>query len=356
VLSDQTDGRAIVNRNDLATAMKQIVRDTSAYYLIGYNSSQTPTDGKFHEIKVRVKRPGAQVRSRKGYWALTAEETARATAKPKPGPPKAVTDALASVSRPSRTQVIRTWIGTSRGENGKTKVTFVWEPVARTAADAQRDQPARVSLMAVGADGAPYFRGKIPEGVTASAAPAASGTSGSNGNGATPAGAPRASRVIFEVPPGKMELRVSVEGTSSQVLDTEMREVTVPDLTAPTTLLGTPAVYRARTVRELQQLKADPDAAPVALREFSRTDKLFVRVPAYAAGGSTPQLTARVLNRAGDPINQLPVAPPASPGGDPQIDLALSAFPPGEYILEIKAAGDGGPSDSRELVGFRIIG
>jgi VWFA-related protein len=354
VLSDQTDGRAIVNRNDLATAMKQIVRDTSAYYLIGYNSSQTPTDGKFHEIKVRVKRPGAQVRARKGYWALTPEETARATAKPKPGPPKAVSDALASVSRPSRTQVIRTWIGTSRGENGKTKVTFVWEPANRTAGDAQRDQPARVSLMAVGADGAPYFRGKIPEGVVASAAAPTSGTSGGNG---VAAGAPRAgSRAVFEVPPGKMELRVSVEGTSSQVLDTEMREVTVPDLTAPATTLGTPAVYRARTVRELQQLKADPDAPPAATREFSRSDKLFVRVPAYAPGGTTPQLTAHVLNRAGDPINELPVTPPASPGGEPQIDLALSAFPPGEYILEIKPAGDGAPSDSRELVGFRIVG
>ena len=344
-LADQSDGRAIVNRNDLATAMKQIVRDTSAYYLIGYNSSQTPTDGKFHEIKVKVKRPGAQVRARKGYWALTAEETARATAKPKLGPPKAVTDALASVSRPSRTQVIRTWIGTSRGENGKTKVTFVWEPTAHTAADGQRDQPVRVSLMAVGADGAPYFRGKIPEGVVASAA-----------NGTAAPAVPRAaSRVVFEVPPGKMELRVSVEGTSSQVLDTEMREVTVPDLTAPTTTLGTPAVYRARTVRELQQLKADPDAAPIALREFSRTDRLFVRVPAYAAGGSTPKLTARVLNRAGDPISELPIAA-ATAGGDPQIDLALSAFPPGEYILEIKAAGDGAASESRELVGFRIVG
>ena len=96
--------------------------------------------------------------------------------------------------------------------------------------------------------------------------------------------------------------------------------------------------------------------APSRLREFSRTDRLFVRVPAYAAGGSTPKLTARVLNRAGDPISELPVAAPATPGGDPQIDLALSAFPPGEYILEIKAAGDGAPSESRELVGFRIVG
>jgi VWFA-related protein len=351
-LSEQSDGRAIVNRNDLGAAMKQIVKDTSAYYLIGYNSSQTPTDGKFHEIKVRVKRSGVQVRSRKGYWALTAEETAKATAKPKPGPPKAVTDALAAVSRPNRNQIIRTWIGTSRGENGKTKVTFVWEPVAHTAADGQRDQPSRVSLMAVGANGTSYFRGRIPD--TAAA---------SNGNGAPAAtgsgsAAPRApSRVVFEAPPGKMELRVSVEGTSSQVLDTEMREVTVPDLTAPNAALGTPAVYRARTPRELQQLKADADAPPVALREFSRTDRLLVRVPAYAPGGASPALTARMLNRAGDAISDLPVTASATPGGDAQFDLALSSFPPGEYILEIKAAGgDGASSDSRELVAFRIVG
>src|SRR6478736_2678682 len=69
-LAENTDGRAIVNRNDIATGMKQITRDSSAYYLIGYNSAQAPTDGKFHEIKVKVKRPGLQVRARKGYWAL----------------------------------------------------------------------------------------------------------------------------------------------------------------------------------------------------------------------------------------------------------------------------------------------
>ena len=45
--------------------MTQIAKDSSAYYLIGYNSSQAPSDGKFHEIKVRVKRPGVQVRAHK---------------------------------------------------------------------------------------------------------------------------------------------------------------------------------------------------------------------------------------------------------------------------------------------------
>ena len=66
VLDDETDGRAIVNSNDLARAMKQIVADSSAYYLLGYNSTQAPQDGKFHEIKVRVKRSGTDVRARKG--------------------------------------------------------------------------------------------------------------------------------------------------------------------------------------------------------------------------------------------------------------------------------------------------
>ena len=68
-LAENTDGRAIVNRNDLGTAMKQIIRDASAYYLVGY-TTQAPSDGKFHEIKVRVKRPGVQVRSRRGLLGL----------------------------------------------------------------------------------------------------------------------------------------------------------------------------------------------------------------------------------------------------------------------------------------------
>ena len=160
LLADQTDGRAIVNRNDLAVGMKQITRDSSAYYLIGYNSSEAPTDGKFHNIRVRVKRPGVQVRARKGYWALTADDAARALAPPKPGPPKPVETALAAaVARPSRASVVRTWIGTSRGENGKTRVTFVWEPLPKAPGDRPREEPARVSLTAISPDGVAVFQG-----------------------------------------------------------------------------------------------------------------------------------------------------------------------------------------------------
>ena len=54
VLARETDGRAITNTNDLEPGLRRMLRDSSVYYLLGYNSSRAPTDGKYHEIEVRV--------------------------------------------------------------------------------------------------------------------------------------------------------------------------------------------------------------------------------------------------------------------------------------------------------------
>ena len=102
VLANNTDGRAIVNRNDLAAGMKQIMRDASGYYLLGYTSAAAPTDGRFHTIDVRVKRPNVEVRSRKGYWAYTNEDAARASTPAKAGPPPEVSKALNAIAEPAR--------------------------------------------------------------------------------------------------------------------------------------------------------------------------------------------------------------------------------------------------------------
>jgi len=40
-------------------------------------------------------------------------------------------------------------------------------------------------------------------------------------------------------------------------------------------------LFRARTPRDIQQLKTDSQAVPATGREFSRTDRLFMRVAAY---------------------------------------------------------------------------
>ncbi|MGC4082327.1 MAG: VWA domain-containing protein [Vicinamibacterales bacterium] len=284
-LAINTDGRAIVNRNDLTMGMKQIRAGHQRVHLLGYNSTFTATDGKFHQIRVRVKRPGVQVRARKGYWAFTAEDAKRALAPPTPEPPKAVETALASIAAPSRSRLVRTWIGTGRGSAGKTRVTVVWEPIPKAPGARDGEAPARMSVTAIAPDGSPYFRGKTPD-ATAPPAAAAGGA------------------VTFEAAPGKMQLRLAVESADDETLDSEVREVAVPDLTAPDVTIATPEVFRARTVREFQQMKGDPKAVPTAAREFSRMERVFIRIPTYNGGAGAPTLTAKLLNRAGQAIER----------------------------------------------------
>ena len=96
-LAEATDGLAIVDSNNLAGGMKRIVDDLSSYYLLGYYSN-AKLDGKFHAITVRVKRPGVQVRARRGYLAATPAAmtaAARAGAAPAADPAAAAKAAAA---------------------------------------------------------------------------------------------------------------------------------------------------------------------------------------------------------------------------------------------------------------------
>ena len=338
-LANNTDGRAIVNRNDLASGMKQIIRDSSGYYLLGYNSTQAPTDGKFHGIKVNVKRRGLDVRSRKGYWAYSPEDVARANAiASKPEAPTAVTSALKDLAAPARDRSAHFWIGTARGENGATRVTFLWEPAPAIPGQPVESPAARVALTALSRDGRPLYRGRVPEQAAASAgAPAAVGVA-------------EGGVISFDAPPGPLELRMVVEGNRGQVIDSASRELTVPDFTTVQVSFGTPRVYRVRSVPELQALKGKADAVPTVDRDFSRTDRLHIRVDSYAPGGVTPAVTARLLNRGGAAMSNLPVQ--AAPGRSGEIDLPLSALAAGEYLIELNAKTDAGTA--QELIAFRV--
>jgi hypothetical protein len=258
---------------------------------------------------------------------LTPEDVARVeTAAKRPETPKAVAAAVAGIGVTAKSRLVRTWLGTSRGDAGKTRMTFVWEPTPRVPGQPVRagEAPSQVSITAIAPDGAPLYRGRAPAAST---------------------------RVAFDVPPGTVQLRIAVEGSGSEVLDSEVREVTVPDFTAPQIAFGTPEVFRARTVREAQMQKADPGAAPTAAREFSRTERIVIRIPAYGAGTSRPELRARLLNRTGQAMSDLPVSP-ASDATPASIDLALAGLAPGEYVVEISAGAEGGAAT--ELIGFRV--
>jgi len=68
-LAADTGGQAFTDTNDFGEAFTRVQRDTSAYYLIGYSSSNTDKDGRFRRIQVRVKREGLKIEARAGYYA-----------------------------------------------------------------------------------------------------------------------------------------------------------------------------------------------------------------------------------------------------------------------------------------------
>jgi VWFA-related protein len=70
VMSEETGGFAVVNRNDFTTAFQRIVDDNSSYYLLGYYSTNDKRDGRYRKIEVKLNnKPGLAVRARKGYVA-----------------------------------------------------------------------------------------------------------------------------------------------------------------------------------------------------------------------------------------------------------------------------------------------
>lgn len=363
VIADETDGRAIVGRNDIAKGLQLALQDSTAYYLIGYTSAQAPIDGKFHQIKVQLsqaaRRRGLQVRARRGYWAATPEDVKKAEKATGPGIPDAarpVLNALATIAVPVQSgKYVRTWLGTQRGENGKTKVTLVWEPLPKTTVGNLRADPTpgRVSLIAATERGDLVYRGRSPDAPQlASANTQATGASASLPASAAGTAAAAPQVLTFEAPPGKLELRMTVEGAGGGVLDQEIRNVTIPDLTAARPAISTPRVYSVRTPREFQAIAANAAAVPPATREFSRIMRLLIRFDSYGPGNEVPVPTAALLNNNGQKFTDVPVVA-ATAGGTHQIDMSLATIPAGEYVIEITTTSASGET-VKELVPFRV--
>ena len=70
ILTAATGGFMVRNVDDIGRAFGMIVRDTSTYYVIGYQPDNATMDGKFRKIEVRSNIAGLKIRARKGYAAL----------------------------------------------------------------------------------------------------------------------------------------------------------------------------------------------------------------------------------------------------------------------------------------------
>ena len=145
----------------------------------------------------------------------------------------------------------------------------------------RREEAARVSVTAIAPDGSAYFRGRVPDVPVASAAPQQA-----RRRGRRSARARTRRRWCSRRRRARCSCVTRLRTRTRGVIDTDVREIAVPDLTAPQVQLSTPHVLRARTVKEFREISADAHAVPSASREFRRTDRLVIRFDAYAPAGT----------------------------------------------------------------------
>ncbi|HWN10624.1 MAG TPA: VWA domain-containing protein [Pyrinomonadaceae bacterium] len=72
LLSSETGGFTVFNSNDFQ--LGRVMEDQAGYYLIGYRPSDETFNRRFHHIRVRAKRSGVEVRTRKGFYGFSESE------------------------------------------------------------------------------------------------------------------------------------------------------------------------------------------------------------------------------------------------------------------------------------------
>jgi len=68
-LAEDTGGRAFFDRNDFGGVFDRVIADTSAYYVLGYSSTNPARDGRFRRVRIQLKRTDLRLEYRIGYYA-----------------------------------------------------------------------------------------------------------------------------------------------------------------------------------------------------------------------------------------------------------------------------------------------
>lgn len=320
-LASATDGLAVDNTNDFTAGLKRIAADLSFYYLLGYYSTNTALDGKFRSIRVRVKRPGVQVRARRGYRAATKEEFAPPPAKSGAAtsaavaPPAALSAALGRLSQIRVDAPFRLHAVAVRVDRG-VRIWVEGEIESAMARSAAWSQGAEVTLMAGGAGG---------EGAVARATIEA----GSRGFLATMA-VPDPSTGPGQAGAGELQIqaRLRMRAGNGGAPAGQVVAVRAGDGTG-VFLAADPLFFR---------LMGGTSAAaprPAADFRFNRTERVRIELP--VAPGVRP-LEGRVLDRAGNPLD-VPVTITTREDGIRWLvaEVNLAPLYGGDYGLEIAA-------------------
>jgi VWFA-related protein len=310
-LATETGGVAGTS-SELTSTLERMARDLDSYYVLTFTPSQK-AEGHYYRLELTSTRSHAVVRAPSGFWT--------------PAPP-VVTDA--APPRPIRTlrrsAMIRTWYGVSQLADGRMRLRVTWEPAPRAAAVVRATgAPAAVVVRAARTGGDVLFEGKVPVGALAE----------------------------MIVPPGRVELDLTIVAADGRALDREARDVDVPKAGAQPATALVPEIIRARTYREYQDAARNPGAVPTPTREFLRSDRLIVRAPAQVTERSALKVSARILNRWGQPMRDLePLDGPHD--AIVQFGLPLAWLVAGQYEIEVRTTRPEGVASQK--IPLRVIG
>ncbi|MEZ5283311.1 MAG: VWA domain-containing protein [Vicinamibacterales bacterium] len=326
-LSNETGGQAIVNSNNPEAGIEDVFASASAYYLLGYSPKRPPADGKFHKIEVRVKRGGVRVTARRGYWAPTEAEL---NPPPAPPPDPKLTDALGDLINSMRPRMVDVWVGVEPGDNGRSALQITWEPTHRVGDVA----PVALEIEPVTRTGTPLGD---PRTIETAATPASDGDT----------------MAAFDLEPGPAALRLTARSEGGAVLDRWTQPISVPDYAPATLKLGTPRVYRTRSLAETRAFDADANPTPTASRRFRRTDRIVVDVP-YQSGAGAPSVRAVLANRDGQELTELPLAK-SGPDGVARVILPLASLAPSTYTVRVSISVERGGIRGDRVLGVPVM-
>lgn len=318
-LATNTDGTAVINTNQIEAALTRIAADLSSYYLFGYYSTNTRLDGRFREITVRVKRPGVQVRARRGYRGLTAAELTGPSV-----PPGGASGASASAF----TVPVNTRASLRIRTSG-------WTPNGTV--------PAAVWIVG---ELDPALRRELAWSAGATAEVVVVGQSGVEVTSATVDIAATEAAFTVRLPaeanlaPGEYAVRVRVNPNAALGLPvSDTVRLIVP---AAGSMLGEAILWRRGP-------STGPRFLATADPRFTRNDRVRLELATAVEGAAT----ARMLDRLGRPM-QIPVQVSQRPDASGQFrwivaEAALAPLATGDYAIEVTLA------DSRQLAAFKIV-
>ena len=345
----ETGGFAVLNTNRLGNAFDRIVDENSSYYVLAYYPPNPKRDGKYHNINVRLTRPGLTVRFRKGY----ANPTGKPPAPIKSDMARELLDALQSPI-PVSGLGMKVFAAPFKAAAPNASVLMGVELRGRDLTTAGANGRVDLAFSAVDVRG--KMRASSHETVTLNLRPETKARVDQSGL-----------RFLsrLDVPAGHYQLRIAAYDAGGGAVGSVLYDLDVPDFSKEhlamsglvLTSAASSALPTAKGDAELRMLLPGP---PVASRTFAQNDQLAIFTDVYDNDVSpvhkvdiTTSLTAdagRVVFKNEEERSTEELG--GKPGGfGVGTTLALSDLEPGLYVLKVQARSRLGTdvSASREV-------